>query len=246
MRHALAPELERRLCDAPALAEAAAAREVGLDDVEAAAHHPVAERPDRGLVLGRRDLQRAGLAEPAVAVDVLDRERLLEPVEVVLGEAPRHLERVLELPAAPDVDHHVDVRPGRLARRRHELDVAARVESERAPAELERAVAALDLRRHVAPHRVRRLGHQRARVDAHACRGSSRRGGGGRAARARARRGRGARCRSPRSCGSRPRACRRGPSSRRGRARSARCRTDRGRAASRASRRASSATPACR
>ena len=59
VRHALAAELEGRLRDAPALAEAAAAREVGLDDVESAAHHPVAERPDRGLVLGRGDLERA-------------------------------------------------------------------------------------------------------------------------------------------------------------------------------------------
>ena len=108
------------------------------------------------------------LAEPAVAVDVLDRERLLEPVELVLGEAARHLERVLELPAAPDVDHDVDVRPGGLAGRGDELDVAARVEAERAPAELERAVPALDLRRDVAPHRIRRLRHERARVDAHA------------------------------------------------------------------------------
>ena len=58
--------------------------------------------------------------------------------------------------------------PGRLAGRGDELDVAARVEPERAPAELERAVPALDLRRHVAPHLIRRLRHQRARVDAHA------------------------------------------------------------------------------
>ena len=49
-----------------------------------------------------------------------------------------------------------------------ELDVAARIEPERAPAELERAVAVLDLARDVAPHLVGRLGHQRAGVDGHA------------------------------------------------------------------------------
>ena len=96
MGNFLVETLAREGCDVshvsrdPArLREAATAREVRLHDVEAGTLDPLAEGEDRRLVLGRCDPHGRVLAEPRVAVEIVDRQRLLEPRELELLEPPR-------------------------------------------------------------------------------------------------------------------------------------------------------------
>ena len=101
--------------DAPALGKATGPGDVGLDDVDRAAVDQLAEavEPDLGLVAGDRRRQRVG--DPAAAVDVVGRDRLLDPIKLMRLHRAAHLDRDGRAPGAVDVDHQLGLRPQCLA-----------------------------------------------------------------------------------------------------------------------------------
>ncbi len=109
--------------DAAAFGEAAGPRDVRLHDVDRAAGDQLAEavEPDLGLVAGDRCGERIG--DPRAAVDVVGRDRLLDPVELIGLERAAHFDRERRAPGAVDVDHQLRVRAQRAAYRRNPRDV---------------------------------------------------------------------------------------------------------------------------
>src|SRR6266404_5464045 len=93
--------------DAAAFGEASRPGNVGLDDVDGAAGDQLAEpiEPDFGLVASDRGGERIG--DPRAAVDVVGRDRLLDPIELTGIERPAHLDRERRAPGAVDVDHQL-------------------------------------------------------------------------------------------------------------------------------------------
>ena len=109
--------------DAPAFGKPAGPGDVGLDDVDRVAGDQLAEavEPDLGLVAGDRCRKRGG--DLGAAVDVVGRDRLLDPVELIGLDRAAHLDRHRRAPGAIDIDHQLGVRPKRLAHRGDPGDV---------------------------------------------------------------------------------------------------------------------------
>ena len=105
------------------------------------------------------------VGEATIAVEIVGRERLLEPVQLVLLDAPEELERLFDGVRPSAVEHQAALRAERLARRADECLVVGEVTAERPPTELERRVAVADDALRDAAHLVGRLGHHLARVD---------------------------------------------------------------------------------
>ena len=104
------------------LADAAAARGVGLHDVDRARLEERQEVPARVHVLAGRDADVELLGQERVPVDVVDRQRLLEEEDVELLELAADLQREVARVALVGVDQDVDVgadvaRGSRAARR---------------------------------------------------------------------------------------------------------------------------------
>jgi hypothetical protein len=78
----------RGLRDPAGLREASDPADVELDDVDPTAIHELEEREARRLLLACGDVRLNGVAETAVTVEVVRRQRLLDPERLVLGEAP--------------------------------------------------------------------------------------------------------------------------------------------------------------
>ena len=86
--------------DPAAAAETAREHHVGLHDVDAAAQDQVARLGETAHHLARRDPQRRAGAQARVAVDVVRRQRLLEPVDAERLERPGALDRGRRRPSA--------------------------------------------------------------------------------------------------------------------------------------------------
>ena len=83
------PAEVRERGDPPAAADPAREHHVGLDDVDAAAQDQVARLGQAPDHLARGEPQRGRRPQPRVALDVADRQRLLEPVHAERLERPR-------------------------------------------------------------------------------------------------------------------------------------------------------------
>ena len=79
--------------DAPAFGEAAGPGDVGLDDVDGAAGDQLAKavEPNFGLISCNGGGQRIG--HRGAAVDVVGRDRLLDPLELLGHERAAHFDR---------------------------------------------------------------------------------------------------------------------------------------------------------
>src|SRR5204863_7763925 len=91
------------------LGDPAGAGDVGLDDVHAAAVQQVAELPASGQLLAGGDAGVHRVGQPGVAVEVVGRQRLLDPVRAVALEEAHALDRLGGVPDQPDIEHHVHV-----------------------------------------------------------------------------------------------------------------------------------------
>src|SRR5205823_455226 len=100
--------------DAAALADAAGAADVGQDQIDSAPREPLLELPAVALRLpGRyRHLQRG--REPNVALNILRRERVFEPVDAQRLEPAADVQRVLGGIGAVGVDQQVGAATHRL------------------------------------------------------------------------------------------------------------------------------------
>ena len=101
--------------DAAALGKPARPGDVGLHDVYGTAIDQLAEpvQPHLGLIPGDRRRERIG--DPRAAVDVIGRDRLLDPIELLSLHRAAHLDREIGAPGAIDIDHQLGVRAQRLA-----------------------------------------------------------------------------------------------------------------------------------
>ena len=100
----------RKLGDAPDLGQAAAAVDVGLEDVHAAALEPLAALVHRRRELRPADARLDALGELPVALQVVVLKRRLGEVQVAVLDARERPERVAPVvPAVAEVDHHRDV-----------------------------------------------------------------------------------------------------------------------------------------
>ena len=97
--------------------DSADAGDVDLHDRAGAPLHVVAEMPDRVERFADRDRRRGRLAKPDMAVEVVGRQRLLDPCEVEVGEAPRAADRLVEREALIGVGHDLVVGADRRAHR---------------------------------------------------------------------------------------------------------------------------------
>ena len=102
MRHGLDAALARELRDSQQLGDAAAARDVGLDEVDVAALDQLAEAPERRVLLagGDADVDRVG--ELGVGLVLVGLERLLEPEDAELLELARDADRRLRVVAVAE------------------------------------------------------------------------------------------------------------------------------------------------
>ena len=135
----------RELGDPERLRDAAAARHVGLHEVDVGAVDQLAEAPPRRVLLagGDADVDRVG--ELGVRLVLVRLERLLHPVDPDLLELAGDLDRRLRVRdvAEPGVDHDLDAVAGSLLRGRGERDVVLRILPLRPPAELDGGEALL-------------------------------------------------------------------------------------------------------
>ena len=142
VRHGLDAVLARELADPQQLGDPAAARHVGLDEVDVAALDQLAEAPHRRVLLAGGDADVDGVGELGVRLVLVGLERLLEPEDAELLELARDADRRLRVGdvAVPGVDQDVAVAGG-LLRSRGEAHVVLRILAERPPAELDRGEA---------------------------------------------------------------------------------------------------------
>ena len=106
------------LRDAPAALDATGQDDVGLDDVDAAADDEIARLRGRSHHLAGRDAYPV-VAQRRVAVDVVSRQRLLEPVDVERLELAGELGRGATIPARREVAGHAPA----LVRVDHDLEL---------------------------------------------------------------------------------------------------------------------------
>src|SRR5271165_6653170 len=106
-----------------AFRETAGPGEVGLDDVDRTAGDQLtkAVEPDLGLVAGDRRGERIG--DHGTARDVVGRDRLLDPIELMGLERAAHLDREGRAPGAIDIDHQLRLRSQCTAHCRDPRDV---------------------------------------------------------------------------------------------------------------------------
>ena len=95
MRHRLDAALARKLRDAQQLGDAAAARHVGLHEVDVPALDQLAEAPERRVLLAGRDADVDRVGELGVRLVLVGLERLLEPEDADLLELARDADRLL-------------------------------------------------------------------------------------------------------------------------------------------------------
>ena len=103
--------------------DAADARDVDLHDVAGLRAHIVGELADRVERLADRDRQRALRRKLRVALQVVGRQRLLEPADAELGIARRTPQRLAEREALVGIDHQLEAVAHRLAHRAQAFDV---------------------------------------------------------------------------------------------------------------------------
>ena len=101
------------------LADAAAERRIRLEDVGRLQDGEVAEGKTRRLALAGGDRHAAGRAHLGHAGLVVGDDRLLEPGEIAVGDQLHEALGVGDRIGAVRVDHDVDVRAERFARRAH-------------------------------------------------------------------------------------------------------------------------------
>ena len=101
------PASAREPPDPDALGDPTGAARVGLDDVERAARGSARGSPARRSRSRRRRAARRSVGAGGVGVDLLGRERLLEPEDAARGELAAHPYRPLEAVPVGAVDDHV-------------------------------------------------------------------------------------------------------------------------------------------
>ena len=109
--------------DAPGFGQAADGRDRGLHDVDAASVDQGAEVAHRVMRLAGGDRDRRAGAQFGVAQKIARRQRLLDPVDAERLDRAGAFQRHVGGVGAVDVDHQELVRPQRLARLAHALDV---------------------------------------------------------------------------------------------------------------------------
>src|SRR4051794_34993317 len=170
VRHRLDAVLAGEGGDAHHLGDAAAAGDVGLDQVDVTALDQLPEAPDRRVLLARGDADVDRVRQLGVGLVLVGQEGLLEPEDIVhllqlAGDADRAL-RVVDVPVA-GVDQDRDGAGSGLDRRGRELDVLRRVLAERSPAELDRGEALVAEPTDALAHLRRVVRHQHRGVRAH-------------------------------------------------------------------------------
>ena len=105
----------RRMRDLEPGRDAADARDIDLHDRAGALGHIFAEMADRIERLADRDRRRRRARQPDMAVEIVGRQRLLDPGEVEIGEAPGAPDRLVEREALVGVGHDLVSRPQRRA-----------------------------------------------------------------------------------------------------------------------------------
>ena len=169
MRDGLDAVLARELGDPEHLGDAAAARDVGLDEVDVAALDQLAEAPERRVLLAGRDADVDRVGELGVGLVLVGQERLLEPEDAELLERARDADRRLRVVAVAeagvDQDRHAVAGAG-LDRGGGEREVVVGVGAERAPAELDGGEALVRAARRRA--RARSAGSSGISIEAYA------------------------------------------------------------------------------
>src|SRR5438309_2919037 len=102
--------------DAAALGEPARPSDIGLHDVDRAAVDQLAEAVEPVLGFVARYWRRERIGDARAAIDVVGRDRLLDPIELLRLHRTAHLDREIGAPRAVDVDHQLCVWAQRLAR----------------------------------------------------------------------------------------------------------------------------------
>ena len=107
--HDLDPALPGELRDLPRDGEASAAGEVRLQEADVAVLDEAAERADGRVRLAGGDAGRDRVGEAPVALVVVRRERLLEPVETGVLDVPKELRRLLHGVGLTAIDHQLPI-----------------------------------------------------------------------------------------------------------------------------------------
>src|SRR3984893_9793517 len=135
--------------DAAAFGEPSGPGDVGLHDIDGAAGDQLAEAVESDFGLIARNGRGEGISAPGAAVDVVGRDRLLDPIELIGFERPTHLDREGRAPGTVDVDHQLRLRAQGLAHRRDPFDVLLGFDL--ADFRMIYQMAQMSLRRRVAP-----------------------------------------------------------------------------------------------
>src|SRR5580658_3009601 len=101
--------------DAPPLPEAAAQRQVRLDNIDAAHVEQALEIEDRVERLAGRDRHGTCLSQTRIAVEVLGCERLLHPTDPVLRQASDRGSCEIDGIVRIDIDQDIDLVPQTVA-----------------------------------------------------------------------------------------------------------------------------------
>ena len=101
----------RQLGDEPRLSQAAADRDVGLDDVESAQRKQLARLTPRLDQLATREVDLQGSGEPRVLGIARLGQGLLEPAKTQAAELSADLERLRKRVGGVGVCHHLEVGP---------------------------------------------------------------------------------------------------------------------------------------
>src|SRR5690348_15376475 len=112
MRHTQEVVIEAVARNTSSLRQAACTGYVRLYDVDAPSLRKVHESLERRLLLARGDAHIHGIGKLGIAVQIIRRQRLLQPEEIEFLEATGHFDRLRGIPDQSDIDHEILVARG--------------------------------------------------------------------------------------------------------------------------------------